>query len=158
MVSSIAWQHSCLKRVAIRWFKNKTGNFRPESSVFSLFMNGSSFLSGLCTYFRFRQVQHYQTKSTNINHIWKLNVVSLLFSIISSIGLLIVANFQEAKRLVPITWVKHAHRPLFYIFTVPQGNLRWIINISNVRLYNDILYLFVIMLKYLTQRTRTSDR
>jgi len=73
-------------------------HFRPESSVFSLFMNGSSFLSGLCTYFRFRQVQHYQTKSTNINHIWKLNVVSLLFSIISSIGLLIVANFQEAKR------------------------------------------------------------
>lgn len=79
----------------------------PESSVFSLFMNGSSFLSGLCTYFRFRQVQHYQTKSTNINHIWKLNVVSLLFSIISSIGLLIVANFQEAKSPYPSVYYAH---------------------------------------------------
>jgi len=70
-------------------------------------MNGSSFLSGLCTYFRFRQVQHYQTKSTNINHIWKLNVVSLLFSIISSIGLLIVANFQEAKSPYPSVYYAH---------------------------------------------------
>ena len=155
MVSSIAWQHSCLKRVAIRWFKNKTGNFRPESSVFSLFMNGSSFLSGLCTYFRFRQVQHYQTKSTNINHIWKLNVVSLLFSIISSIGLLIVANFQEAKRLVPTSVGQPCTSTPFLYF---YGNLRSIKNISNVRLYNRILYLFVIMLKCLTQRTRKSDR
>lgn len=79
----------------------------PESSVFSLFMNGSAILSGLCTYFRFRQVQHYQTRSTNINHIWKLNVISLLFSLISSIGLVIVANFQESYE--PYYQIYYAH-------------------------------------------------
>lgn len=79
----------------------------PESSVFSLFMNGSAILSGLCTYFRFRQVQHFQTRSTNINYIWKLNVVSLLFSLISSIGLVIVANFQESYE--PYYQIYYAH-------------------------------------------------
>ena len=118
-------------------------------------MNGSSFLSGLCTYFRFRQVQHYQTKSTNINHIWKLNVVSLLFSIISSIGLLIVANFQEAKR-----WVTIVIRVLY------KMGLKWVVMVAaDVDLWMFLIFDYlisflylVIILKCLTQPSRTSVR
>ena len=145
-------------------------HFRPESSVFSLFMNGSSFLSGLCTYFRFRQVQHYQTKSTNINHIWKLNVVSLLFSIISSIGLLIVANFQEAKRWVivatsvPINTTGTGNR-LFTGHFLYEMCLKWVMTVAAdwalwMCLIFDYLIFFylVIILKCLTQPSRTSVR
>ena len=134
-------------------------------------MNGSSFLSGLCTYFRFRQVQHYQTKSTNINHIWKLNVVSLLFSIISSIGLLIVANFQEAKRWVIVGTCKYGRyrEPTFYqtfsiwnVFKMSDDCSSRLspMNVPNIWLPN-LFYLvitFGIILKCLTQPSRTSVR
>jgi len=79
----------------------------PESSIFSLFMNGSALLSGFCSYFRFRQVQHYQTRSTNIKHIWKLNVISLFFALISSVGLIIVANFQESYSPYRVVYFAH---------------------------------------------------
>ena len=86
----------------------------PESSIFSLFMNGSAILSGLCSYFRFRQVQHYQVALSHLSkHIWKLNVISLLFAVVSSIGLIIVANFQESYRLMARNCI-HAHFLVFY--------------------------------------------
>ena len=69
----------------------------PESSIFSLFMNVSSLFSGMICYFRFRQVQHFQMRCSNISQIWKLNVLGLLLGVASAIGLIIVANFQEAR-------------------------------------------------------------
>ena len=69
----------------------------PESSIFSLFMNVSSLFSGMICYFRFRQVQHFQMRCSNISQIWKLNVLGLLLGLASAIGLIIVANFQEAR-------------------------------------------------------------
>jgi len=79
----------------------------PESSVFSLFMNVSALLSAILCYFRFRQVQYFQTRCANISAIWKLNVSGLLFGLLSSLGLLIVANFQEARTPWPQVYFAH---------------------------------------------------
>lgn len=79
----------------------------PESSVFSLFMNVSAMMSGILCYFRFRQVQYFQTRCSNISVIWKLNVAGLFFGLLSSLGLLIVANFQESKTPWPQVYFAH---------------------------------------------------
>lgn len=79
----------------------------PESSIFSLFMNVSSALSAILCYFRFRQVQYFQTRCSNLSHIWKLNVAGLFFGLMSSVGLLVVANFQEARDPWPQVYFAH---------------------------------------------------
>ena len=79
----------------------------PESSIFSLFMNVSALLSALIGYFRFRQVQYFQIRCSNLSSIWKLNVAGLMLGLLSSAGLLVVANFQEARRPWPEVYFAH---------------------------------------------------
>lgn len=100
----------------------------PESSLFSLFMNMSAVMSAFLSYFRFRQVQHFQSRCSEISKIWKLNATGVILGVLSSVGLLIVANFQEARDPWPQVYLAHVTGALvtFTAGTAVSGLQAWI--------------------------------
>ncbi|CAL1533720.1 unnamed protein product [Lymnaea stagnalis] len=74
-----------------------TGTYSPESCVFGILLAFYSFTTFLCVYTRWRIIANYYICSKVTP---RLNNISLVCGMISSLGVLIVANFQESNILI----------------------------------------------------------
>ncbi|XP_074660019.1 DNA damage-regulated autophagy modulator protein 1-like isoform X2 [Tubulanus polymorphus] len=72
-----------------------TGTTSPESCIFGQFLNMSAFLSFVCVCIRYKLIAAFRDNLDRTSHI--LNKTSLVLGCISSLGLSIVANFQESN-------------------------------------------------------------
>lgn len=70
-----------------------TGADVPESCVFSLLLNISSFLSFCSMYLRFKAVE--ALAGIEDRWLWRMNRFTMVLGLISSFGCILVANFQE---------------------------------------------------------------
>lgn len=80
------------------WFPyiSETGDFPPESCIFSILLNIEAFVMFVCIYVRYLQVYHYPElypSAPEVNQ--KINLAGLILGWFSCLGLDLVANFQE---------------------------------------------------------------
>ncbi|XP_067928834.1 DNA damage-regulated autophagy modulator protein 1-like isoform X2 [Watersipora subatra] len=71
-----------------------TGTKPPESCIFGQLLNISAVLALACMYVRFKLVQAFNNHDKTLK---VFNVVSLLIGVAASIGVSLVANFQESN-------------------------------------------------------------
>lgn len=79
------------------WFPaiSDTADHRPESNVFGLLFNFCSVLGLITAFVRYLQLRHdadWNERDRNV--VIRLNKVSFVFGIVSSLGASIVASFQ----------------------------------------------------------------
>ncbi|XP_076471282.1 DNA damage-regulated autophagy modulator protein 2-like [Babylonia areolata] len=72
-----------------------TGADVPESCIFSLLLNIAAFLSFSTIYLRFKAVQ--ALAGTEDQRLRRLNRLTMFLGVLSSIGCILVANFQEGS-------------------------------------------------------------
>lgn len=77
-----------------------TGTHSPESCIFGQLLNITSFLIAITVYVRFKQIHIYYGYHLSGETIPLLNRVSLCLGLVASLGLSIVANFQETNIIV----------------------------------------------------------
>ena len=79
------------------WFPtiSDTADHRPESNVFGFFFNLCAVMALLTTFIRYLQLRHdADWNERDRQLLLRLNKVSMVFGVLSSLGACIVANFQ----------------------------------------------------------------
>ncbi|XP_052129877.1 DNA damage-regulated autophagy modulator protein 1 isoform X1 [Frankliniella occidentalis] len=76
---------------------SETGNWEPESCVFSFGMNIASFLYMVAVYLRYHELLVYRESTPNTSITPRLNRIAWALGTASAIGLCVVANFQVQK-------------------------------------------------------------
>lgn len=76
-----------------------TGTMAPERCVFGIMLDVSSFLGMFTVYVRYKQVEALTADSDS--KLLRANLVGLVFGILSSLGMAVVANFQKTA-LFPV--------------------------------------------------------
>ncbi|XP_073985063.1 DNA damage-regulated autophagy modulator protein 2-like isoform X2 [Rhodnius prolixus] len=88
----VAWQ---MGHVSLAFpYISDTGNYAPESCIFSQLLNITSMLLALCVYIRYLQVKQFANFRSTIGHRLSANNVATLLGYLSCLGMDIVANFQ----------------------------------------------------------------
>lgn len=68
-----------------------TGTLAPERCVFGIMLDVSAFLGVFTVYVRYKQVEALSSNHTLL----RVNAVGLVFGVMSSLGMCVVANFQK---------------------------------------------------------------
>ncbi|XP_077519442.1 DNA damage-regulated autophagy modulator protein 2-like [Amblyomma americanum] len=78
-----------------------TGTYAPESCIFSQLLNICSFLMAATVYVRYKEVEQYYRDhlSQESPRVLRMNTAGLWLGWVSSLGVSIVANFQETEVL-----------------------------------------------------------
>lgn len=77
-----------------------TGTHSPESCIFGQLLNLVAFLIAITVYTRYKQIHIYYGYHLTGDTIPMLNRISLCLGLVASLGLSIVANFQETNIIV----------------------------------------------------------
>ncbi|XP_077994968.1 DNA damage-regulated autophagy modulator protein 2-like [Glandiceps talaboti] len=84
--------------VAVFPYISDTGTKPPESCIFGQFLNLSAFLAFATIYVRYKQVAEFHVGETS--RLLTANKAGLIVGMLSSLGLSIVANFQETNVII----------------------------------------------------------
>nr|XP_039270431.1 DNA damage-regulated autophagy modulator protein 2-like [Styela clava] len=78
-----------------------TGARRPESSIFGQMLNITAGFALACLYVRYKQVESFLIKLSDhdVRKVYRVNKISWYFGIAISLGMSLVANFQETSVL-----------------------------------------------------------
>ncbi|KAK9499111.1 hypothetical protein O3M35_003618 [Rhynocoris fuscipes] len=88
----VAWQ---MGHVSLAFpYISDTGNYAPESCIFSQLLNITSMLLAICVYIRYLQVKKFANFKSPIGHKLSANNVATILGFLSCLGMDIVANFQ----------------------------------------------------------------
>uniref|UniRef100_A0A0N4ZHH4 DNA damage-regulated autophagy modulator protein 2 n=1 Tax=Parastrongyloides trichosuri TaxID=131310 RepID=A0A0N4ZHH4_PARTI len=71
------------------------GAFPPESAIFGEFLNIAAFLMAIVSYIRYQQLEVFYDSNKINNTFTKFNTALLFTGWLSSLGMSVVANFQE---------------------------------------------------------------
>ena len=75
-------------------------SYAPESCIFAQFINMLTMLMSFVIYIRYSQVKEYSSTFSLQESLSKWNYWSLIFGLVGTFGLSIVANFQESTVIV----------------------------------------------------------